>query len=157
MGQIKNIKLHIVTDIKTMQSIRRLVSLASPISTQLFRSVTRYPAPTPVIQKQFLTVTSLSNIKASQLTEENLPPCVGCPICSRGISFGVNDVLLLSQFMTPEGGLFPMRITGLLPRTPPNDGGEPPVRRLQSRSQVKKTLRSNVFTVPATRKKFFYR
>ena len=55
----------------------------------------------------------VAGIKAANLTKDNVPPCVGCPVCSRGITFNYRDVLFLAQFMTPEGGLFSKRTTGI--------------------------------------------
>ena len=40
---------------------------------------------------------------------------VGCPLCQAGLDrFGYKDVLLLSQFISPQGYLFPRRYTGRL-------------------------------------------
>merc|ERR1712157_364094 len=98
-----------------------------------------------------------SGIKASELTKENIPPNKGCPVCSRGITFSKNDVLFLSQFMTPEGYMMSRRQTGicrtqqrkifkyihiarregLLPRKPPKDGGDPPEYGQKSKSLTK--------------------
>ncbi|XP_047133231.1 large ribosomal subunit protein mL66 isoform X2 [Hydra vulgaris] len=103
-------------------------------------------------------------IKASQLTKDNIPENKGCPVCSRGISFKVDDVLFLSQFLTPEGHMMNRRVTGvckkqqvaifkaihiarrqgLLPRVVPKDGGPPPEYGLKSKSLTKRTYKSRI-------------
>ncbi|CAH3111867.1 unnamed protein product [Porites lobata] len=53
-------------------------------------------------------------IKASILTEEKINKAdVGCPICSRDITFTYKDVLFLSQFMSPRGYILNRRETGV--------------------------------------------
>ena len=42
---------------------------------------------------------------------------VGCPLCQAGLDrFGYKDVLLLRQFISPQGYLFPRRYTGICPK-----------------------------------------
>ncbi|XP_072013376.1 large ribosomal subunit protein mL66-like [Amphiura filiformis] len=36
-----------------------------------------------------------------------------CPICSRNLKVTYKDVLILSQFINPQGGLLPRRLTGV--------------------------------------------
>jgi len=53
-------------------------------------------------------------IRASDLTEEKINKAdVGCPICSRDITFTYKDVLFLSQFMSPKGYILNRRETGV--------------------------------------------
>ncbi|XP_071795928.1 large ribosomal subunit protein mL66-like [Asterias amurensis] len=40
-------------------------------------------------------------------------PHRACPICSRNLRVTYKDVLILSQFIRPDGGLLPRRITGV--------------------------------------------
>uniref|UniRef100_A0A7M5XQB1 Uncharacterized protein n=1 Tax=Clytia hemisphaerica TaxID=252671 RepID=A0A7M5XQB1_9CNID len=67
---------------------------------------------TPILSRMF-SMSSVTGIKAAELTKENMPPSLGCPVCSRGITFTKNDVLFLSQFMTPEGYMISRRKTGV--------------------------------------------
>ena len=41
----------------------------------------------------------------------------GCPLCHAGLQkFGYRDVLLLRQFLTPDGYLIGRRLTGVCPK-----------------------------------------
>ncbi|XP_022094837.1 39S ribosomal protein S18a, mitochondrial-like [Acanthaster planci] len=40
-------------------------------------------------------------------------PHRACPICSRNLRVTYKDVLILSQFIRPDGGMLPRRITGV--------------------------------------------
>ena len=43
-----------------------------------------------------------------------MPPGMGCSLCKNGLDkFGYRDVLLLKQFLTPEGYIIGRRQTGL--------------------------------------------
>ncbi|XP_057315567.1 uncharacterized protein LOC130656684 [Hydractinia symbiolongicarpus] len=114
------------------------------------------------IMKNLMSTSPYLGIKASELTKENIPPNTGCPVCSRGITFKMTDVLFLSQFMTPEGHMINRRKSGvckkqqrkifkfihiarrigLLPRIVPKDGGPPPIYGQKSKSLYQRTYKS---------------
>ncbi|CAB4019241.1 28S ribosomal S18a, mitochondrial-like [Paramuricea clavata] len=50
------------------------------------------------------------NASTAVQTEESVS---GCPICSRILTFTYKDVLLLAQFISPEGNILNRRITGV--------------------------------------------
>ncbi|XP_015752152.1 PREDICTED: uncharacterized protein LOC107331971 isoform X1 [Acropora digitifera] len=53
-------------------------------------------------------------VKASVLTDDKINKAdLGCPICSRDITFTYKDVLFLSQFMSPRGYILNRRVTGV--------------------------------------------
>lgn len=56
----------------------------------------------------------LLGVKASVLTDDKINKAdLGCPICSRDITFTYKDVLFLSQFMSPRGYILNRRVTGV--------------------------------------------
>ena len=97
--------------------IRRFY-FASPLSRAIYLFAPKYVSQSirPVQSHAFLNISAIPhnnhnrNASTAVSTEE---PVSGCPICSRNLTFTYKDVLLLAQFISPEGNILNRRVTGV--------------------------------------------
>ncbi|XP_028396163.1 uncharacterized protein LOC114520141 [Dendronephthya gigantea] len=65
-------------------------------------------------KQRYVYTTPASQGNAVRREETKIEEAVsGCPICSRNLKFTYKDVLLLAQFISPEGHILNRRVTGV--------------------------------------------
>ncbi|KAM9001683.1 39S ribosomal protein S18a, mitochondrial isoform X1 [Sarcophilus harrisii] len=89
--------------------------LEGPAPVSWARPPTRGLREVVEIQEGKTTIIEGRIIQTSKVAPEPPNPSGQCPICRWNLKYKYNytDVLLLSQFIRPHGGMLPRRITGL--------------------------------------------
>ncbi|XP_068682640.1 small ribosomal subunit protein bS18-like isoform X1 [Montipora foliosa] len=120
--RLKCLKIVSVNHVNSLLSLRNFsLSCIRTSSCAVFSKICgTYDSPLTVKPTSFLNGVKHFNtqntlgVKASVLTEDKINKAdIGCPICSRDITFTYKDVLFLSQFMSPRGYIINRRVTGV--------------------------------------------